>query len=104
MTMRSQCLSVLASVAMLVTTVGVWAETVGRAPSRLATYESKTGDTFFALSISPTKSLPVSDAHDVVVLIDTSATQSGVYRTQSHEVLAALLSSLGENDRVQLVA
>src|SRR5438045_2683760 len=72
--------------------------------SRLATYESKTGETYFALSIAPTSPLPVADSRDVVVLIDTSATQSGQYRTQSQQVLAALLSSLGENDRVQLVA
>src|SRR5829696_4893714 len=72
--------------------------------SRLATYESKTGEVYYALSSAPTKPLPVADAHQVVVLIDTSATQSGQYRTQSQEVLAALLSSLGENDRVELVA
>ena len=71
---------------------------------RLATYESATGETYFALSLSPTKPLLVADSHDVVVLIDTSATQSGQYRTQSLDVLAALVKSLGENDRVQLAA
>src|SRR3954469_19776174 len=94
-------LRVLAPLATLLVTLGAFA--APRDASRLATYEKPTGERFFALSLSPTKSLPVSDAHDVVVLIDTSATQSGAYRTQSHEVLKAMLASLGENDRVQLV-
>jgi len=105
MTMRSQCLSALAPVAMLLAAVGVFAQ--GGKPrdaARLATYQNATGDTYFALSISPTKPLPVADAHDVVVLIDTSATQSGAYRTQSLETLGALVAALGENDRIQLVA
>src|SRR4029450_8705745 len=39
-----------------------------------------------------------------VLLIDTSATQSGVYRTQSQDVLKGLGSNLGPNDSVQLGA
>src|SRR5437868_2378019 len=97
-------ISVLASVATIMSLTAVFAENGGVSPARLATYEKPTGESYFALSVSPTKSLPVAGSHDVVVLIDTSATQSGAYRTQSLDVLASLLSSLGKGDRVQLVA
>jgi hypothetical protein len=104
MTMRRQCVHLFAPFAILAMATLVLAENPRKSSARLATFEKPTGETYFALSISPTESLPVADSNEVIVLIDTSASQSGAYRTQSLEVLAAFLKSLGRDDRVQLVA
>jgi len=70
----------------------------------LQSYSTADGTTYFALSLLP--NVPVNDGgkHDVLVLIDTSASQTGVIRQQSFSALAALLAGLGSEDRVRLVA
>ena len=59
--------------------------------TRLATYDTATGDTFFALSLVPQVEVPAVRACDVIVLFDTSASQTGAYRSESLEVLRAAL-------------
>ena len=71
---------------------------------RMATFDAATGETYFALSLSPTSALPKATAHDVVVLFDTSASQTGVYRDDALEALKTMLAALGEQDRVHLMA
>jgi hypothetical protein len=102
MWMRSQALTVLALVMLMELCESAVA--AGMSPARLATYAKTTGETYFALSIAPTRPLPVAGSREVIVLIDTSASQSGAYRTQSLEILSSLIRALGDNDRVQLVA
>src|SRR5258708_3815601 len=49
----------------------------------LETYAAPGGDTYFAMTLSPHIRQPKVDAHDVVVLFDTSASQTGSYREKA---------------------
>lgn len=71
---------------------------------RLDTYSHADGaTTYFALSVQA--DLPASaEAHDVVVLFDTSASQAGQIRADGLAALQAMLADLEEGARVQLVA
>ena len=90
------------TILLAVGTSGLWAHAAD-AP-RLATYDNAAGDTFFALSLSAGSGVPTASANDVVVLFDTSASQTGIYRDDALAALTTMLGSLGENDRVHLMA
>lgn len=66
------------------------------------------GDVRFALSLrGPASNGPASNgpaAHDHVVLVDTSASQTGAFRDQSRAVLEAALAAFPPGDRVRLMA
>ncbi len=70
---------------------------------RLDTFQATDGATYFALSLPPVAA-PASGSHDLVVLFDTSASQTGAYREDALEALGGFLNALGKDDRVQLVA
>jgi len=71
--------------------------------SRVGTYD-KDGQTFFALSLmAPPKADP-AQRNEVVVLVDTSASQAGRYRDAALRALDSLLANLRPEDRVQLMA
>ncbi|MEZ6106938.1 MAG: VWA domain-containing protein [Pirellulaceae bacterium] len=90
--------------AMAVATVG-WAEVgYGNDAARLATYQTGAGQTNFALSLMPAVPAAVNQASDVVIVVDTSASQTGAYRADSIAALKTLLSGLSEQDRVKLLA
>ncbi|HMO85476.1 MAG TPA: VWA domain-containing protein, partial [Lacipirellulaceae bacterium] len=72
-------------------------------PARLITYAAD-GQTSFALSVAPMSPLAEPEAVDVVVLFDTSASQSGAYRETALAALEAALGGLRPSDRVQIVA
>ena len=61
------------------------------AESRWATFESGSSQ-YFAVSVQadPTGSYPRPEAYEIVVLMDTSATQTGPVRIESMEVLEEL--------------
>ncbi|WP_186767784.1 vWA domain-containing protein [Blastopirellula retiformator] len=69
--------------------------------AKLATYEATGGPTYFAMSISPgqLKAAP----GEVVILVDTSASQTGIYREDSLKTLKALLASLSPETRVKVM-
>ena len=70
-------------------------------------YTAPDGETYFALPlVAPgnSKSLQAVPARDVVILVDTSASQTGSHRVQSLAVLNDVLASLGKTDRVRLFA
>ncbi len=67
--------------------------------ARLETY-----DKYFALSLKPTIKVPRAAANDVVVLFDTSASQSGAFREKGLATLRSMLSALAPEDRVRLFA
>jgi len=71
--------------------------------ARLATYVQG-GQTYFALSLSPALPAEGSPPGDVVVLVDTSASQAGRFRADVLAALDALLAGLRPADRVQLMA
>jgi len=71
--------------------------------ARLGTY-GKAGQEFFALSLMPQGTADAGQKNEVVILVDTSASQAGQYRAEELAVLNAMLASLSPNDRVQLMA
>src|SRR5262245_14603305 len=73
------------------------------ANARLGTYE-KEGHEYFALSLLPQVAADPSQQNEVVVLVDTSASQTGRYRSEELSALQSLLATLTPRDRVQLMA
>src|SRR5262249_41809650 len=63
-------------------------------------------DKYYAISVKPdAATLPhKADAHDVVVVFDTSASQNGEFRTRGLVTLRAFLDKLHPTDRVCLMA
>lgn len=71
--------------------------------ARLDQYTSGAGEGYFMMSLPPTK-LPQESAHDVVIAIDTSASQTGEYRDKAIATAEALVNTLSDQDRVRIVA
>ena len=71
--------------------------------ARLETFKATDGQTYFALTVSP---VTTSDAkpRDVVVMVDTSASQAGFFRDTAMATLQSCVDSLADTDRVQIVA
>ncbi len=81
----------------------LWAQ----APAaRMETFAAADGSEYFALAVLPgADQRPAAPAaHDIVVLFDTSASQVNHFRDKGLDALEFLLGSLGENDRVRLMA
>ncbi|HIF31489.1 MAG TPA: VWA domain-containing protein, partial [Planctomycetaceae bacterium] len=72
--------------------------------SRLATFETAAGETYFAMSLQPEVSTKPSEGRDVIVLVDTSASQVGEFRHDSLQALQTMLVNLDPKDRIQLLA
>ena len=70
---------------------------------KLRSFDDGLGNTYFAASLGPIEATP-NQGTDVVIVVDTSASQTGVYRDTAFSSVEACLASLGENDRVQIVA
>jgi hypothetical protein len=76
---------------------------------RIATYQASSGDGYFAASIQPSADDTLLNASrscpaDVVVVVDTSASQSGQYRSDSIAALQSVIGKLRSGDRVRLFA
>lgn len=71
--------------------------------AQLFTYDAKGGPTYFALSLTPASGQS-TEASDVVILFDTSASQTGAYRETAFAALDAVVAKLRPQDRVQLLA
>ena len=71
---------------------------------RLATYDKAAGESYFALSITPQVRPKSAGLQDVVILVDTSASQRGLFRDDSLLAVEALVSRLDPHDRVKIVA
>ncbi len=71
-------------------------------PTRMATFEDA-GETSFALSIGP-ESQKQQRASDVLVFVDTSASQTGAYKRDSIEMLRGFIRNLSGDDRVRIFA
>ncbi len=71
--------------------------------AQLFTYGAEGGPTYFALSLTPASD-QAAEASDVVVLFDTSASQTGAYRETAFAALEAAVAKLRPEDRVQLLA
>ena len=72
--------------------------------ARLDQAEQADGTSYFALSLEPDAASTGTRPHDVVVLFDTSASQTGRFRDKALAVLKQTLAALPAEDRVQIVA
>jgi hypothetical protein len=77
---------------------------LGREAARLDAFTQADGSSVFALSLKPSPTPAAKGPRDIVVLVSTAASQTGDYRAKSLATLQSVLSKLGANDRVQLVA
>ena len=76
---------------------------------RIASFDTQSGETFFAASVQPSANDDLLDAvrsaeADVVVVVDTSASQVGDFRYQSIAALNGVLKRLRSGDRVRIFA
>ena len=94
---------VLVGLSFVTTPFGtVVAQTENTSPTRMATFEDA-GETSFALSIGP-ESQDRQRASDVIVFVDTSASQTGAYKRDSIELLRGLIRNLSGDDRISICA
>jgi hypothetical protein len=70
--------------------------------AQMATYTAPSGASYFALSLKA--DAPGSGARDVVVLFDTSASQTGPVRDKALATLEQMLSQMDRGTRVRLMA
>ena len=76
----------------------------GTDSTRLATFDNATGESAFALSLSPMVEDVKDSASDIVIYVDTSASQTGMYRKDSLITLRRLLNKLNVEDKIRLFA
>ena len=75
---------------------------IAQSESRLATFDH--GDeTYFAMSVKAQLS-ELSRASDVIICIDTSASQNGPYKRDSIAIVKQILRNLSADDRVKIMA
>ncbi len=72
--------------------------------ANLMTYQGPGGERFFALSLTANDPLPKPAGRDLVVLVDTSASQTGAYRDDSLLALKTLATHLQPQDRIRVAA
>ena len=72
--------------------------------ARLATYDGSTGEITFAMSLNPEIEESSEQPSDVVIYVDTSASQTGAYKADSIATLKKLLMNLNADDRVKVLA
>src|SRR3569623_2086846 len=70
----------------------------------METFVKPDGAGVFALTLSPNVAAPASPPHQLAVIFDPSASQTGVYREKALAVLGTLLRDLAPEDRVALLA
>ncbi len=70
---------------------------------KMATFDNA-GETHFALSLKPQISNEIERASNVVVYIDTSASQSGEFKRDSIATLKHIIKNLNADDLIQIVA
>lgn len=85
----------LASVAM--------AQASSETQPRMATFDSAEGETCFSLSLGKV-SARGENSSDVMIFVDTSASQTGEYKAQSLKLVSEILENLNSEDAVQLFA
>ncbi len=108
-TVHSTVMHCLALVACLATIGQTASEAAEGANIRIATYQTPSGDGYFAASVQPSADDSLLKASrqapaDVVVVVDTSASQVGEFRTESIAALRSVIGQLRSDDRVRIFA
>ncbi len=94
----------LAGATMLALAPTVWGAT---GPANVRTYQTEAGTSFYAASLSldaATAQAANSGPREVVLLVDTSASQTGMFRETALSAVKACLAQLQPTDRVQIIA
>ncbi|MBX9622470.1 MAG: VWA domain-containing protein, partial [Gemmataceae bacterium] len=68
------------------------------------TYQPAAGDTLFAWQVKPALDPAPARPRDLLVVVDTSASQAGLPLRQARQVLTAVAAALGPDDRVSVWA
>src|SRR5690606_30062605 len=83
------------------------AESAPQAAKLVVYQHPASGESYYALSLAPAadvfQAARAAEGADVVVLMDTSASQSGAYRADSLAALRTLIATLGPQDRIKLI-
>ena len=66
------------------------------------TYKLATGETVFAWQVKPDLAATAPRPRDILVMIDTSASQAGAPMDRARMILDALAKDVGENDRIDV--
>jgi tetratricopeptide (TPR) repeat protein len=66
------------------------------------TYQPRDGEMLFAWQIQPTVAAPAPRPRDVLVIVDTTASQAGRPLQQARHIVSALGASLGADDRISV--
>lgn len=72
--------------------------------AQMDTFANPDGVSSFALRMKPSVAAPVAGPRDIVVLFNTSASQTGEYRDKAIAALKDFMAKLAAGDRVRLVA
>ncbi|HEY4761780.1 MAG TPA: hypothetical protein VIH42_14475, partial [Thermoguttaceae bacterium] len=100
-------LAVLLPLAILILSIAVYNPAAVNAASiaaKMDTFTTPDGANYFALSIKPEGIAQTAEPRDVLVMFNTSAGQTGEFRTKALEVLRSLLGAMPAGDRIQLMA
>ncbi|MGD9125831.1 MAG: VWA domain-containing protein, partial [Planctomycetia bacterium] len=97
-------LSLLPFVVLAATTLLAATDALGVEAAHMDRYTHSDGTSYYALSLKPTVAVKPAANHDVVVLVDTSASQVGKFRDKQLATLKAFLAELKPGDRVTILA
>ena len=92
----------LRGILTFVAVIAFQAVAVAQSQIRLATFDNASA-TYFAMSV---KSEPTTEsrASDVVIYVDTSASQTGAFKRDSIAIVKQILRNLSADDRIKIVA
>lgn len=122
---RLKSVSIVLGAAAIITTAIVWADapknklTTGGfnpagvklsddlmgnkfAKQPVVTYETLGGETLFALQVKPTLTVTESRPRDLVIIVDTSASQAGKFLDASRKLVDQIVKSTTPKDRVSV--
>ncbi|MDH3719268.1 MAG: VWA domain-containing protein, partial [Planctomycetota bacterium] len=107
MSLRSPLIALAAACVMIASAGQVCADPpiqVGVRKTRLDNFRTSDGQGYFALSIRPQVTAQADRPSDLVIMVDTSASQVGQHRTAALTALKSMLAQIGPQDRVMLMA
>lgn len=66
------------------------------------TYKNRAGELLFAWQVKPNLPETPAQTRDLVVMVDTSASQAGAALHRARQILAAIVKDAGANDRIDI--
>ncbi|MFN0199641.1 MAG: vWA domain-containing protein, partial [Planctomycetaceae bacterium] len=72
--------------------------------SRAWQYQTADEQNYFAVALRGSKAADDAAGHNIVILVDTSASQKGDHRLRTMEVLRHTINHFSADDRVQIIA